>query len=177
MGKKINDGDISGLKQDKFRNSRFEYDNRENDSYRLGGVSRKTQNTIGASYQENRASRKGWNEFYDRGYHRGSRRHGGPQLDHEGSHFGKGPKGYRRSDDSIYEDVCYDLTVSPDVDASDIQVSVKDGIVFLTGKVQGRKEKKMVEYEIENVSGVIDVQNQLTIKTHVEGKKKEKDLH
>ena len=88
MGKKINDGDISGLKQDKFRNSRFEYDNRENDSYRLGGV---------------------------------SRRYGGSRLDHEGSHFGKGPKGYKRSDDSIYEDVCYDLTVSPDVDASDIQ--------------------------------------------------------
>ena len=144
MGKKINDGDISGLKQDKFRNSRFEYDNRENDSYRLGGV---------------------------------SRRHGGPQLDHEGSHFGKGPRGYKRSDDSIYEDVCYDLTVSPDVDASDIQVTVKDGIVFLTGQIQDRKEKKMVEYEIENVSGVIDVQNQLTIKTHDKGKKKEKDLH
>jgi osmotically-inducible protein OsmY len=144
VGKKINDGDISGLKQDKFRNSRFEYDNRENDSYRLGGV---------------------------------SRRHGGSQLDHEGSHFGKGPKGYKRSDDSIYEDVCYDLTVSPDVDASDIQVTVKDGIVFLTGQIQDRKEKKMAEYEIENVSGVIDVQNQLTIKTHAEGKKKEKDLH
>jgi osmotically-inducible protein OsmY len=80
------------------------------------------------------------------------------------SHFGKGPKGYNRSDDLIYEDACELLKMSPDVDASDIEVKVKDRIIYLTGFIQDRECKRMAEIEIENISGVIDVQNQLVIK-------------
>lgn len=154
------------------------------------GVSRKTPNTLGGVSAENRGRRtaeeegtgrwdespfengrlynwnhrKGWDQFYDRGYDRGQRRYGGSQLFHDLGHVGKGPKGYQRPDDSIYEDVCLTLESSPSVDASDIEVSVKDGLVYLKGTVKNRQEKKLVELEIENISGVKDVHNQLSLR-------------
>lgn len=82
----------------------------------------------------------------------------------ERSFSGKGPKGYRRSDDRIREDVCEALFRSPRVDASDIEVSVKDGNVTLKGTVESRNAKREAENCIENLSGVEDVQNELRLK-------------
>src|SRR5256885_12501149 len=42
---------------------------------------------------------------------------------------GRGPKGYRRSDERIREEVMERLTFSPDIDASDVEVEVQDGVV------------------------------------------------
>jgi hypothetical protein len=190
MSKKINDGGRSGLKMDKFRNSRFEEDWTQDEDPHFGGVSRKTSSTISGPYQENRGRRNAdekvssrwvgpfengrisnwkrrhdWDQYFDRSYDRGNRPFGGGQLDHEGSHFGKGPKGYQRPDESIYEDVCYLLLLSRDVDASSIEVQVKEGVVYLIGEVQDRQTKRLAELEIEMVSGVKDVQNQLTLKS------------
>ncbi|HXH76250.1 MAG TPA: BON domain-containing protein [Bacteriovoracaceae bacterium] len=53
------------------------------------------------------------------------------------------------------------LTLSPDVDAGDIKVTVKEGVVTLNGTVESRQAKRMAELEIENISGVMDVQNYL----------------
>ncbi|HEX2494143.1 MAG TPA: BON domain-containing protein, partial [Steroidobacter sp.] len=50
-----------------------------------------------------------------------------------GQHRGKGPRGYRRSDERIREDVCDVLTDDPRVDASSIEVTVKDCEVTLSG--------------------------------------------
>lgn len=184
MGRRVNDGDNTGIKLDKFRNSRFELDDYES-RVKFGGVSRKTPNTIGGPYQENRGrrsadsvrskwdgspfengkvynwkNREGWDEYYKYS-DRGNRSYGGNQLDHEGSHVGKGPRGYKRSDESIYEDVCQMLELSPEVDASEIEVSVKEGIVYLRGSVSDRRSKRIAELEVENISGVTDVQNRL----------------
>lgn len=192
MRRRVND-DTNGIKLDKFRNSRFEPDEYQNRS-KYEGVSRKTANTIGGPYQDNRGrrsadsyrsqwdgssfedgqvsenwkNRQGWDDSY-KNFERGNRSYGGSQLDHEGSHVGKGPRGYKRADKSVYEDVCQMLELSPDVDASNIEVSVKDGIVYLNGTVTDRRSKRMAELEIENLSGVQDVQNLLGIKSQDEG--------
>lgn len=81
----------------------------------------------------------------------------------EADHRGKGPRGYRRSDDRILEDVNDRLTEDRDVDASDISVTVKDGEVTLSGHVQSRLAKRAAEDCAESVSGVTHVQNNLRI--------------
>jgi osmotically-inducible protein OsmY len=79
-------------------------------------------------------------------------------------HFGKGPKGYSRSDASIREEVCEALTDDIWVDASDISVSVDHGWVKLEGKVVDRAQKKAAEACAEKILGVKDVLNYITLK-------------
>jgi osmotically-inducible protein OsmY len=81
-----------------------------------------------------------------------------------GSHYGKGPKGYVRSDERIREDVCDRLSDDDEVDASEISVSVKDGEVTLEGSVTDRHSKHRAEDIAESVSGVRDVTNRLRAK-------------
>jgi hypothetical protein len=76
---------------------------------------------------------------------------------------GYGPKNYKRSDDRIYEEVCSKLMRNRDIDASNIGVKVESGVVFLSGKVEGRKVKKLAELIIEDLPGVQDVRNELTV--------------
>jgi hypothetical protein len=77
---------------------------------------------------------------------------------------GRGPRGYERSSERIYEDVCEGLTEDNQVDASDVEVDVENGIVTLHGTVPDREHKKQAEHVAERVSGVRDVRNQLEIK-------------
>jgi hypothetical protein len=78
-------------------------------------------------------------------------------------HRGRGPRGYRRSDSRIQEDISDRLMVDDDIDASDISLEVKDGVVRLTGTVQSRIEKRIAEAIADSVPGVVDVKNELTI--------------
>jgi osmotically-inducible protein OsmY len=80
-----------------------------------------------------------------------------------GPFYGKGPKGYRRADERIQEEVCEALTQNADVDASNIEVEVKDGVVTLSGTVDSRKTKVLAEGCIERLPGVKDVLNLLKI--------------
>jgi osmotically-inducible protein OsmY len=82
------------------------------------------------------------------------------------SHAGRGPKNYRRSDESIADDVNERLTRDPRVDAGDIEVGVKDGVVTLSGKVQDRRMKYLAEDIAGAVSGVADVTNQLRVNSN-----------
>lgn len=79
----------------------------------------------------------------------------------EGDFRGTGPKGYRRSDDRIREDVHDRLTEDSWLDASGIEVSVHEGEVTLDGKVRTRADKRRAEDLVEHVSGVGHVQNNL----------------
>ena len=78
-------------------------------------------------------------------------------------YVGRGPKGYRRSDDRIREDASEELTRHPGIDASDIEVHVENGEVTLTGTVDGRRAKRMAEDCVEQCSGVKEVHNQLRV--------------
>lgn len=78
-----------------------------------------------------------------------------------GEHFGKGPRNWKRTDEAIMEDVCEILYFDPHVDASDIEVSVEEGLVCLQGWVNSREEKREVERCVEQISGVHDIRNEL----------------
>jgi osmotically-inducible protein OsmY len=82
---------------------------------------------------------------------------------------GMGPRGYRRSDARMFEDICDRLTVDPRVDASDVEVVVKDGDVTLNGSVRSREEKRYAEDLVEHVMGVHDVSNHLKVSREVIG--------
>lgn len=79
------------------------------------------------------------------------------------SFVGYGLKGYKRSDDRIYEEVSETLMKNKDVDASNIAVKVETGIVFLSGKVNSRHAKKIAELILEDLPGVQDVRNELMV--------------
>ncbi len=79
------------------------------------------------------------------------------------SFFGVGPKGYKRSDERILEEVCEALARHPEVNASDIEVRVTDGHVTLSGTVENRLMKRQAEDAIAEVYGVEDVRVELSI--------------
>jgi len=81
----------------------------------------------------------------------------------EGPHRGKGPKNYNRSIERIKEDASDRLMDDSLVDASNIDLSVKNGELILSGTVDTRFEKRRAEILVENVSGVRNVQNNLRI--------------
>ena len=80
-----------------------------------------------------------------------------------GRFSGVGPRGYRRSDERMIEDINDRLTWNGQIDATDIEVDVKDGVATLSGNVNSRQDKRMAEYIAEDVFGVRDVQNNLKI--------------
>lgn len=82
--------------------------------------------------------------------------------------FGKGPKGFRRSDEKIREEVCEALYRDSSVDASEIEVSVKDAEVILSGTVSERRMKRLAEDCAESVSGVSDVRNEIRFQSQSE---------
>ena len=81
----------------------------------------------------------------------------------DGEHRGRGPKGYRRSDERIREDVSDRLTDDAWLDAQGVEVMVQDSEVTLTGTVRSREDKKRAEAIAETVSGVDHVQNNLRV--------------
>jgi osmotically-inducible protein OsmY len=80
-----------------------------------------------------------------------------------GGHYGKGPRGYTRSDDRIREDINDRLTDDWMLDATNIMVTVGSGEVTLDGTVNSRDDKRRAEDLADNVSGVRHVQNNLRV--------------
>ena len=81
-----------------------------------------------------------------------------------GPYVGRGPRGYRRSDERIYEDVCERLTSHGDLDATDTEVVVSGGEVVLSGTVATRAQKRLAEDIADAVTGVIEVHNRLRLR-------------
>jgi osmotically-inducible protein OsmY len=88
------------------------------------------------------------------------------EQDHtrRGEHRGRGPSGYRRSDERIREDVNDRLSDDSWLDATSIEVQVQNGEVTLIGTVHDRNDKRRAEDVAERVSGVQHVQNNLRVK-------------
>lgn len=76
---------------------------------------------------------------------------------------GRGPRGWRRPDTSIREDLCERLLAHGEIDAREVEVTVANGEVLLTGEVDTRATKRAIEDLAYGVSGVRDVNNLLTI--------------
>lgn len=81
----------------------------------------------------------------------------------ERNHCGKGPKNYKRSDERIKEIVCEKLCDHPDLDASDIEVEVKNAEVVLRGNVNEKFEKHLAEDLAASVTGVNNVENLIRV--------------
>lgn len=84
--------------------------------------------------------------------------------DGSGSLRGRGPRNYRRSDERVVELVSDALHDDDALDASDIEVSVKDGDVRLEGSVPLRRHKHRAENVAARVSGRHDVDNRLRVR-------------
>lgn len=76
----------------------------------------------------------------------------------------RGPKGYKRSDERIREDVSDRLGEHPYLDCSEVEVHVSNGEVTLTGVVNSRQEKFLLEEIADDVSGVNEIHNQVRVK-------------
>jgi len=76
----------------------------------------------------------------------------------------RGPKGYKRTDERIREDLNDRLAHQDRLDPSDIEVSVANGEVTLTGTVQIRHEKFLAEEIADDVGGVTEIHNQLRVR-------------
>ena len=81
----------------------------------------------------------------------------------QSNYRGKGPKGYTRTDERIREDICECLSDDPHINASEISVEVRNGIVTLDGSVDDRNQKHRIEDIADSVSGVKDVHNGLRV--------------
>lgn len=85
------------------------------------------------------------------------------RMERAGIHKGKGPRSYHRSDERIKEDINDRLYDDPFLDATDIEVEVRDGEIILKGTVEDRLSKRRAEDICETVSGVKNIENRLRI--------------
>jgi osmotically-inducible protein OsmY len=82
----------------------------------------------------------------------------------------------RKSDTQLQRDVLGELAWEPSVNAANIGVSVKDGIVTLTGHVESYAEKYAVEQAAKRVYGVKAVVNNIEVKLPGSGKRTDEDI-
>jgi osmotically-inducible protein OsmY len=69
-----------------------------------------------------------------------------------------------RSDSEIKKDVEDELHWDPDIDATDIAVAVKKGVVGLTGYVRSYLQKTAAERDAKRVAGVVGVANDIEVR-------------
>jgi osmotically-inducible protein OsmY len=133
--------------------------------------------------EQGRESQRGRDESQEshyRGYYRSSATpfsYGGgsgmlysESLTLHGPYTGRGPKGYKRSDQQILEEACQRLERDGEIDASEIEVTAEDGVIRLRGTVQDRMTKRRAEECVESVYGTRDVMNELRVSSQSVGK-------
>lgn len=77
---------------------------------------------------------------------------------------GVGPKGWKMSDEKLRQRVCEVLTHSHEVDPTEIEVRVEDGIAYLKGFIKSRGMKRVAMDLVDSIPGIEDVFTQLQIK-------------
>jgi hypothetical protein len=87
---------------------------------------------------------------------------------HGPSFAGCGPKGWRRGDERIREDVCEALAMHPAIDARNLEVEVRDGVVTLRGTVDDRTSKRLAVDVAESIAGVIAVRSEVRARSSEE---------
>src|ERR1700726_2082420 len=69
-----------------------------------------------------------------------------------------------RTDSDVKRDVEDELKYDASVDPSDIGVSVKNGVVALTGFVRGYSQKLQAEADAKRINGVMAVANDIEVR-------------
>lgn len=140
------------------------YGGRSDDSSGRQSFNDRWQNSYGGGGEQDRYGHAGRDPYRDvYSPHYAGPGYGNPSGSGSGPFSGRGPKGYRRSDERIREDACECLTDDDRIDASNIEVTVKDCEVTLSGTVRSRQEKRRAEDLVDGLSGVKDVNNGLRI--------------
>jgi len=80
---------------------------------------------------------------------------------------GRGPKGYKRPDDRILEEVCERIARS-NVNAQEVEVQVQSGEVRLTGLADSLWDKRSIEDLAAEVFGVEEIQNDIRVKRPID---------
>jgi hypothetical protein len=80
-----------------------------------------------------------------------------------GLFHGRGPKNWLSSDTRIQDEVSELLARDSHIDATNIEVVVKEGEVTLSGSVPDRRTKRLAEEALDEVMGVRDVHNRLKV--------------
>lgn len=81
-----------------------------------------------------------------------------------------------RSDSEIKQDVESELRWTPGLDATDIAVAVKDGVVQLTGFVSGYGQKYLAERAAKRISGVRGLANDIEVRLPVIDQRPDPDI-
>jgi osmotically-inducible protein OsmY len=179
-GRNLYDGDYQGIGRENYSGSRLGasnygsygdssrgyYEGRNRGS-NYGSYSGYYGGNYGSPGERNRDDRTWWDRTTDEvsswfGDEEAERRRDRDRQ-MRGEHRGKGPKNYKRSDERIKDDINDRLSDDPFVDASDIDVTVTNGEVTLTGTVDERSSKRRAEDIAENVSGVKNVENRIRV--------------
>lgn len=69
-----------------------------------------------------------------------------------------------KSDSEIKKDVEAELQWDPDIDATDIAVTVKNGVVTLAGFAPSYSQKFQAERDVKRVAGVVGVANDIEVR-------------
>jgi osmotically-inducible protein OsmY len=81
-----------------------------------------------------------------------------------------------RPDSAIKKDVEAELEWEADIDARDIGVAVKDGVVTLTGFVRSYAQKWQAERDAKRVAGVLAVANDIEVRLPVVDQKPDPEI-
>jgi osmotically-inducible protein OsmY len=74
-----------------------------------------------------------------------------------------GPRGRRKSDESLRQEIREILNADPEVEATDIEVEVEGGAVTLRGAVVDSDARLLAEELVESLVGVREVHNRLRV--------------
>ncbi|MGN6195925.1 MAG: BON domain-containing protein [Ginsengibacter sp.] len=162
---------------DQYQDSNWDYDPRDQNYY-LGRINQSGNNDMSREYfaddhtdryyrRSELENKKGTmeNDYQVRDPYKNNDFYGHRKRNYsyEGPHRGKGPKNYMRPPERIKDDAADRLMEDSLVDASNIDIDVKDNDLILSGTVNSRFEKHRAEALVENVSGVKEVQNNLRV--------------
>jgi hypothetical protein len=126
-----------------------------------GGYNQEYGRNYGQGYNSSNSSSNYGSQFGQGNYNQGQSRWGSESSFQSKS--GRGPKGYKRSDERIKEEISDLLTSHHEVDPSEVEIKVSNCEVTLTGTVESRHEKRLIEDLVSQISGVSDVTNQLRV--------------
>ena len=90
----------------------------------------------------------------------------GPQWESgypSGQRGRRGPKGYKRSDERLKEDISERLMQHAYIDATEVTVEVQNGKVTLDGTVPERRMKHLIEDIVDECPGVQDIDNRVRV--------------
>ncbi len=73
-----------------------------------------------------------------------------------------------RSDGRIYEEICETFANNSHIEVEDIEIEVSAGVVTLKGRVPSRSMKREAEECIEEIQGVRDVFNLITLNEFID---------